>query len=165
MPTNLYGPGDNFDLTTSHVIPALVRKFSEAVENGDHIVPIWGTGQVRREFMHVDDCADAIAFLMENVESNELANIGLSHVNIGTGTDLTINELAKMIAAATGFIGGTEYDADKPDGTPQKLLDVSILRSFGWRFSIALEDGLKETIKWFLENTSISRKNVAAETL
>lgn len=145
MPTNLYGPNDNFDLKSSHVIPALLRKFHEAKINNSPEVVMWGTGSPRREFLHVDDLADACIFLMNNYSENEL-------LNIGTGKDLTIRELAEIIKAITDYKGKIINDTLKPDGTPQKLLDVSRLHKAGWKHKIELEDGIKSTYKWFLKN-------------
>ena len=142
MPTNLYGPGDNFDLENSHVLPALMRKFHEAKVNGSPEVVIWGTGSPRREFLHVDDLADATLFLMTNYDSPEI-------VNVGTGEDLTIKELAEMIGRLTGYQGRMVLDASKPDGTPRKLLDVSRLQALGWKAAIPLEQGVAETYRWF----------------
>jgi GDP-L-fucose synthase len=164
MPTNLYGPGDNFDLSTSHVIPALIRKFDNAMRSHSHHVELWGTGSARREFMHVDDCADAIAFLMENVEAEDMAKIGTSHINIGTGIDITIAELAQLIAKIFEFKGVISYDQSKPDGTPRKLLDVSRLQDCGWKYSTGLEGGLRETIEWFCKSHSTARGMVGVET-
>jgi len=143
MPTNLYGPGDNFDLQSSHVLPALLRKFHEAAKAGAPEVVIWGTGTPRREFLHVDDLADAAVFLMRNYESGEI-------VNVGTGQDLTIAELAQAIARITGYHGGLVFDASKPDGTPRKLLDVSRLEGLGWKARIPLEEGIGGTYRWYL---------------
>lgn len=145
MPTNLYGPGDNFDLASSHVLPALMRKFHEAKVNGDSTVVVWGTGTPLREFLHVDDLADACVFLMENYSSEEI-------VNIGTGEDISIGEVALMIADVVGYGGEIHYDTTKPDGTPRKLLDISRLRSLGWSPSIELRQGIEETYRWYLEN-------------
>ncbi len=145
MPTNLYGPHDNFDLESSHVVPALMRKIHDAKHAGRDSVTIWGTGKPRREFMHVDDCADALVHLACNY-SDDL------HVNVGWGTDLSICELAKMIAEIIGYAGAFEYDQSKPDGTPRKLLDVSRLNASGWTAGIKLRDGLRQTYAWFLEN-------------
>ena len=145
MPTNLYGPNDNFDLKTSHVLPALIRKFHEAKIKGLSEVEIWGTGSPRREFLHVDDLADACLFLMNNYNKSEI-------INIGTGKDLTIKELAEMIARIVGFEGRLVFNSIKPDGTPKKLLDVSRLHSFGWKARIGLEQGIAETYKWYVEN-------------
>jgi len=145
MPTNLYGPKDNFDLESSHVIPALIRKFHEAKENNDGKVIVWGTGSPKREFLHVDDLADACVFLMNNYDSSDI-------INIGTGEDMTIKELAEAIKEVVGFAGEIEWDASKPDGTPRKLLDVSRLHNLGWKHKINFKEGLKETYKWFKEN-------------
>jgi len=142
MPTNLYGPGDNFDLQNSHVLPALMRRFHEAAANGASEVTIWGTGSPRREFLHVDDLADACLFLMLNYDSGDI-------VNVGIGSDVTIRELAEMIRSVTGFTGRLTFDASKPDGTPRKLLDVSKLNGLGWTASIPLDRGLAETYEWY----------------
>ena len=142
MPTNLYGPEDNFDLETSHVLPALIRKFHEAKERGLTEVVIWGTGTPRREFLHVDDLADACVFLMEHYDGSEI-------VNIGVGEDQTIRELAEMIAEVVGFAGKLSFDTTKPDGTPVKLLDVGRLNRLGWKARIALRNGLAETYEWY----------------
>ncbi|MBK9530151.1 MAG: GDP-L-fucose synthase [Acidobacteria bacterium] len=155
MPTNLYGRNDNFDLDSSHVIPALIRKFSAAKANGDPEVIVWGSGTPRREFLLVDDLADAILFLLENVEASDIYGQGISHVNIGCGEDIEIRELASMIGEIIGFSGSITYDTDKPDGTPRKLLDVSRLSGLGWTAKTPLDAGLKSTIEWFQssENT------------
>jgi len=145
MPTNLYGPNDNFDLKTSHVLPALIRKFHEAKIKGLSEVEIWGTGSPMREFLHVDDLADACLFLMNNYNKSEI-------INIGTGKDLTIKELAEIIARIVKFEGRLVFNSIKPDGTPKKLLDVSRLHSFGWRVKIGLEQGIAKTYKWYVEN-------------
>jgi GDP-L-fucose synthase len=145
MPTNLYGPGDNFDLESSHVLPALLRKFHEAKMKNEKEVIMWGTGKPKREFLHVDDLADAIVYLMKNYEDPAI-------VNIGTGEDIEILELAKMIKKIVGFKGEIKKDLSKPDGTPRKLLDVSRLHNLGWKHQIALEEGIKKTYAWFLEN-------------
>ena len=144
MPTNLYGPHDNFDLETSHVIPALMRKCHEAKLNGSADMEVWGSGKVMREFLHVDDCAAAIVFLLENYSD-------MDHVNIGTGEDVTITELAETIKTVVGFEGALRFDASKPDGTPQKLLDVTKIRSLGWHHEIGLQEGLAKAYKWFRE--------------
>ena len=138
MPCNLYGPNDNYDLNNSHVIPALIKKFHTAKEEGREYVEMWGTGKALREFMHVDDLADACVFLMENYENCDL-------INIGTGKDISILELAEMIKEIVGFKGEIRFDAGKPDGTPRKVLDVSKLESMGWKYKIELFDGLKST--------------------
>lgn len=144
MPTNLYGINDNFDLKTSHVLPALIRKFHEAKVYGAGEVVLWGTGTPKREFLFVDDLADALLFLLENYS-------GESHVNIGTGVDLQIKELAQIIQKVVGFEGEIVHDLDKPDGTPQKLLNVDLLHSLGWKHSVNLEDGIRQVYKWYLE--------------
>lgn len=149
MPTNLYGPGDNFDLETSHVLPALIRKFHDAARDGSPSVTLWGTGAPRREFLHVDDLADAAVFLMRRY-----SDAGI--VNIGTGTDLSILELAEMIAELTGFRGRIEFDASKPDGTPRKWLDVSRLQALGWQNAIPLQQGLARTVDWYAHHASVS---------
>lgn len=143
MPTNLYGPGDNFDLENSHVLPAMMRKFHEAKTWGDASVGLWGTGSPRREFLHVDDLADAVVHLMESYSGSEI-------VNIGTGEDVTIKELAETIKRLVGFKGEIVWDVTKPDGTPRKLLDVSKLHGLGWRHRISLEDGIKATYEWII---------------
>jgi len=145
MPTNLYGPGDNFDLETSHVLPALIRKFHEAKVKNEKTVTIWGTGTPRREFLHVDDLADACVYLMEQHDGTDL-------INIGTGQDVTIHELAEIIGKVTGFQGTLVYDSSKPDGTPRKLLDVSKLRGIGWEAQTGLEEGIEKTYRWYLEH-------------
>lgn len=142
MPTNLYGPGDNFHPENSHVVPALLRRFHEAVIAGSPEVVIWGTGTPRREFLHVDDLADALYFLLEHYDEEE-------HINVGTGEDLTIAELAECIAEVTGFKGRIRYDASRPDGTPRKLLDVSRLTAMGWKPRIPLREGLAATYAWY----------------
>jgi GDP-L-fucose synthase len=142
MPTNLYGPGDNFDLETSHVLPALLRKFHEAAAEGRESVEIWGTGAPRREFMHVDDLADACAFLMEHPKPPNL-------VNVGVGEDISIRELAELVREVVGFEGRLTFDTDKPDGTPQKLLDVSVLTGLGWAAGIRLREGVAGTYQWY----------------
>jgi len=145
MPTNQYGPNDNFDLESSHVLPALLRKLHDAKISNAKEVVMWGTGSPKREFLHVDDTADACIYLMETYDSNEI-------VNIGTGEDVTIKELAEMIKEIVGFEGEIVNDTTKPDGTPRKLLDVSRLHSIGWKHKIPLKDGIKMTYDWFLEN-------------
>lgn len=145
MPTNLYGPNDNFELQNSHVLAALVRKFSDAKKNGDKTVTVWGSGKPSREFLYIDDLAEACYFLMQNYNETEI-------INIGTGSDVTITELATMIAKQVGFEGTIEYDSSKPDGTPRKLLDVGRINKLGWKAKTSLEDGLKKTIRWYVEN-------------
>ena len=146
MPTNLYGPNDNYNLQTSHVLPALIRKFHEARVNKDPYVELWGTGSPRREFLYVDDLADAVVFLMENYGFKEIGEI----INIGTGEDITIKELAESIRQVVGFEGDLKWDTTKPDGTPQKLLDVSRLRALGWKHHYSLEEGIKKTYESYL---------------
>ena len=145
MPTNLYGPNDNFDLETSHVLPALIRKFHEAKINNKPYVEVWGTGTPRREFLHVDDLADAVVYLMNNYDENE-------PLNIGTGKDVTIKELAELIKEVVGYEGEIKFDTTKPDGTPRKLLDVSRLHNAGWEHKITLREGIENTYEWFKEN-------------
>jgi GDP-L-fucose synthase len=145
MPTNLYGPGDNFDLQKSHVLPALLRKFDAAKQAAEPTVTIWGSGTPRREFLFVEDLADACCFLMENYDSPEI-------INVGVGEDLTIAELAMLIKDVVGFSGKIEHDRSKPDGTPRKLLDVSKLQSLGWKPRTALADGVRKTYEWYLAN-------------
>lgn len=142
MPTNLYGINDNFDLETSHVLPAMLRKFHEAKVNGSHEVVIWGTGTPKREFLYVDDLANALVFLMDNYN-------GDTHVNIGSGEDLEIRELAEMIRKIVGYSGKISYDMSKPDGMPRKLLDVSFLQGLGWRHSYSLEEGISRVYEWY----------------
>jgi len=145
MPTNLYGPNDNFDLETSHVLPALIRKFHEAKVNDEDEVVIWGTGKPRREFLHVDDLADALLFLMNNYNGDQF-------VNVGVGKDISILELAELIKDIVGFEGEIVNDLSKPDGTPRKLLDVTRVNDLGWEAQISLEEGIKDTYQWFKEN-------------
>ncbi len=144
MPTNLYGPRDNFDLAASHVLPAFIRKFVEAVENGADKVTLWGSGAPLREFLHVDDLAQAVVLASEKYDSS-------LHLNVGTGEDLSIKELAKKVAQAAGFTGDIEWDATKPDGTPRKVLDVSRIKALGWKPTITLEEGIGSTIAWYKE--------------
>jgi GDP-L-fucose synthase len=147
MPTNLYGPGDNFDLETAHVLPALIRKFHEAKSAGRRTVTLWGSGTPRREFLYVDDLARACVFLMQQYDGAEI-------VNIGTGHDVTIAELAAMIGNTVEFAGEIEYDAGKPDGTPQKLLDVAKINALGWQAKVSLAEGLQRTYQWFRNATT-----------
>ena len=147
MPTNLYGPGDNFDLESSHVVPAMLRKFHEAKTRGDRSVSLWGTGAPRREFLHVDDLADACVFLMNRYDEPEI-------INIGVGKDISIKELGELIRKIVGFQGEIVWDTGKPDGTPRKLLDVGHLSRLGWQARIDLEAGLAETYRWYCENRS-----------
>ncbi|WP_019628333.1 GDP-L-fucose synthase [Thioalkalivibrio sp. AKL10] len=154
MPTNLYGPNDNFHPENSHVIPALLRRFHEAVETGQEEVVIWGSGTPMREFLHVDDMAAASVHVMELDESTYQAHTQpmLSHINVGTGKDCTIRELAETVAKVTGFTGRLRFDTEKPDGAPRKLLDVSRLSALGWQAGIGLEEGLRDAYQWFLDH-------------
>lgn len=145
MPTNLYGPGDNFDLQNSHVLPALIRKFHDAKQRDSASVAVWGTGTPRREFLHVDDLADACIHLMETYEREEL-------INVGWGQDVSIAELAALVSKAVGFRGSHAFDTSKPDGTPRKLLDTSRINQLGWRPTIKLESGIETTYRWFQSN-------------
>lgn len=145
MPTNLYGPFDNFDLDTSHVLPAMIRKFHEAKENGNLPVKLWGSGNPMREFLFVEDLAEAVVFALENEFHDNL-------YNVGTGSDLTIRELAELIQATVGHTGEILWDADKPDGTPRKLMDVSKMESAGWKAKVSLKDGIRRTYDWFVEH-------------
>jgi len=151
MPCNLYGPNDNFDLNSSHVLPALIRKFHEAKNEGEKVT-IWGTGKPEREFLYVDDLAAAVRFVIENIDAEQLYPEGISHLNIGSGKDVTINELQKIIAHITGFYGEVEFDSSKPDGTPKKLLDVSRINNLGWQATTDLNSGIKKTYDWYLQN-------------
>lgn len=159
MPTNLYGPGDNFHPENSHVLPALIRRFHEAARDGRAEVVIWGSGTPRREFLHVDDMAAASLFVMDLDRASYEANTRpmLSHINVGTGTDVSILELARMVAEVTGFRGEIRCDTTKPDGTPRKLMDVSRLRDMGWQARIDLRDGIEETYRWFLDHAEDAR--------
>lgn len=145
MPTNLYGPGDNFSTTGSHVLPALIRRYDEAVRSGARLVTNWGTGLPRRELLHVDDMATACLHLLEHYDGDE-------QVNIGTGTDATVMQIAAIVADAVGYVGETQWDATMPDGAPQKLLDVRKINNLGWRASIPLRDGIERTVEWFREH-------------
>ncbi|WP_068858281.1 GDP-L-fucose synthase [Perlucidibaca aquatica] len=159
MPTNLYGPHDNFHPANSHVVPAMIRRFHEAVQSGADEVVVWGTGTPMREFLHVDDMAAASLFVLDLDREIYLANTEpmLSHINVGTGTDVTIRELAETIAAVTGFSGRLVFDTSKPDGTPRKLMDVSRLADMGWRARVQLRDGLQDAYDWFLDNAHVVR--------
>jgi GDP-L-fucose synthase len=150
MPTNLYGPGDNFSPTGSHVLPALIRRYDQALADGSPNVTNWGTGTPRREFLHVDDMADACIHLLEHYD-------GRDQVNIGTGKDITIAELANVVADAVGYDGETRWDTSQPDGTPQKLLDVSLLRSTGWEPKVTLREGIQSTVDWYRTNRATVR--------
>jgi len=147
MPTNLYGPGDNFDLNSSHVLPALIRKAHQAKIAGDASFTIWGSGSPRREFLHVDDCADALVFLMKTYS-------GLEHVNVGSGEDIAILDLARLVAEVVGFQGEIVRDLSKPDGTPRKLMSAARLRAQGWTPKISLREGVASVYRWFLENST-----------
>ena len=154
MPTNLYGPNDNFHPENSHVIPAMMRRFHEAVQSGAEEVVIWGTGTPMREFLHVDDMAAASVHVMKLADVTYRSNTRpmLSHINVGTGVDCTIRELAETLAKVTGFHGRLTFDTSKPDGTPRKLMDVSRLKGLGWQATIALEDGLRDAYRWFVQH-------------
>ncbi|HEX2524835.1 MAG TPA: GDP-L-fucose synthase [Geminicoccus sp.] len=145
MPTNLYGPGDNFDLQSSHVMPAFIRKAHEAKERGEPEIVMWGTGTPRREFLHADDCADALVFLMKHYSGHE-------HVNVGSGSDVTIRELLELVCRVVGYEGRIIEDTSKPDGTPRKLMSADKLRGLGWQPRTPLEEGVRATYQWFLEN-------------
>ncbi|PHR21870.1 MAG: GDP-fucose synthetase [Sphingopyxis sp.] len=145
MPTNLYGPGDNFDLKSSHVLPALIRKAHEAKLAGAESLTIWGTGSPMREFLHVDDCADALVFLLKTYSDD-------MHINVGSGSDLSIYDLTRLVCSAVGFVGNIEKDETKPDGTPRKLMSAERLRALGWSPQISLEDGIHSTYQWYLDN-------------
>lgn len=145
MPTNLYGPNDNFDLQSSHVLPALIRRIHEAKESGAPYVEVWGTGTPRREFLYADDLADACVYLMDNYESDEI-------INIGVGEDISIRELAETISKIVGYEGEIQFDSSKPDGTPRKLVDVTKINGLGWRASTSLEDGIQQAYQWYLQN-------------
>jgi len=155
MPTNLYGPGDNFDLDSSHVLPALMRKAHDAKLRGDTELAVWGTGAPRREFLHVDDCADALVFLLQRYSSAQT-------INIGAGADVSIAELAQLICRTAGYAGQIRFDTTKPDGTPRKLLDITRLRDLGWRASIDLTDGVAQTYRWFSERAAVVGRRVDA---
>lgn len=153
MPTNLYGPGDNFHPENSHVMPALIRRFHEAKESGAEVVTVWGSGTPKREFLHVDDMAEASLFVMDLDHKTYQANTQpmLSHINVGTGSDVSISELASMVARVTGFQGRIDFDASKPDGAPRKLMDVERLARMRWRASIGLEEGIADAYRWYLD--------------
>lgn len=151
MPTNLYGPGDNFSPTGSHLLPALIRRYDEAKASGAPEVTNWGTGTPQRELLHVDDLASACLYLLEHFD-------GPTQVNVGTGVDHTISEIAELVAEAVGYHGETRWDATKPDGTPRKLLDVSVLRDAGWRPTITLPEGIRSTVEWYRDNAAAVRQ-------
>lgn len=158
MPTNLYGPNDNFDLTSSHVLPAMIRKFHDAKRDGRREVEIWGSGTPRREFLHVDDLADACIFLMDHYQDDE-------HINVGTGEDLSIRELAETVAEIVYPNAVLDFDTSKPDGTPRKLLDVTKLDALGWHASTSLRDGIHSTYGWFLDNVDALVERTAAASV
>ncbi len=160
MPTNLYGPGDNFHPDNSHVLPALIRRFHEAALAGVDVVTIWGSGRPRREFLHVDDMAQASLYVLDLPKAEYDRNVQpmLSHINVGSGTDVSILELAQIVARATGFEGRIETDPSKPDGAMRKLMDVSRLASMGWRAGITLEEGIRTTYEWYLTHTETIRQ-------
>lgn len=151
MPTNLYGPNDNFSLAGSHVLPAMIRRYDDAVKSGATVVTNWGTGTPRREFLHADDMADACLHLLEHYD-------GPGQINVGSGSDVTISEIAETVAAAVGYTGTTEWDATKPDGTPQKLLDVSRLKELGWTSKISLGAGIERTVAWYRDRQGSLRE-------
>ncbi len=159
MPTNLYGPGDNFHPENSHVLPALIRRFHEAVQSGQEEVAIWGSGTPRREFLHVDDMAAASLFILDlpKTDYDACTSSMISHINVGSGSDISILDLAQMVAKIIGFSGRIVTDNTKPDGAPRKLLDVTRLTSMGWKAKIALEDGVSDTYSWFLKNNQSLR--------
>lgn len=162
MPTNLYGYNDNFDLESSHVLPAMIRKFHEAKINNAALVELWGTGSPFREFLFVDDLADAVYFLINKINASDLYENNISHLNVGTGVDLSIADLALMIQQIIGYGGKIVFDTSKPDGTPRKLLDVSRLHKLGWRHTTSLEEGIKKTYEWFVKEEK-SKKYKAKE--
>jgi GDP-L-fucose synthase len=151
MPTNLYGPHDNYDLHNSHVLPALIRKVHEAKQAGAKSITVWGSGQPRREFLHTDDLADASLFLLEHYDQPDL-------INLGCGEDVTIRELAETVCDVLGFEGALEFDPTKPDGTPRKLLDIAKIKSLGWAPKIPLREGIANAYRWFVENQSTARR-------
>ena len=152
MPTNLYGPGDNFHPENSHVLPGLLRKFHEARESIQSIVNVWGTGKAKREFLHVDDLANACVFVLENIKAKDIYNQNISHLNVGMGEDISIADLARLISKTVKYEGEIEFELNKPDGTLRKLMDNSRIKSLGWKPKISLEEGLKNTYNWYKEN-------------
>lgn len=164
MPTNAYGPNDNYDLETSHAIPALIRKTYEAKVSGAKEVTVWGSGKPKREFIHVDDIADACIFVI-SLNSSELYEQGLTHLNVGTGNEITIRELAELISGIVGFSGDFIFDQSMPDGTPRKLLDVSRINELGWRHQISLEEGIKALCGWYMENFQPFENKTYSKTL
>jgi GDP-L-fucose synthase len=151
MPTNMYGPGDNFDLENSHVLPALIRKLHDAKTQGQSTVTLWGTGSPKREFLHADDLGRACVFLLENYD-NEIA------INVGVGEDISIRDLAELIRRVVGFEGEIEWDLSKPDGTPRKLLNVNLLSSLGWKYRTSLAHGIRDVYSWYIQNETSLRK-------
>jgi GDP-L-fucose synthase len=152
MPNNLYGTNDNYDLETSHVLPALMRKFHEAKKHNHNSVEIWGSGKPLREFLHVDDMADACVFLMQNLSAKQLYSLGISHINIGSGDEVSIKELALIIKNIVGYEGDISFNNDYPDGMPRKLLDITRIRDLGWKSKINLKEGIKSVYKWYVKN-------------
>jgi GDP-L-fucose synthase len=152
MPTNMYGPYDNYDLKNSHVLPALIRKFHEAKQLNSKSVQVWGTGKPLREFLYVEDLADALFFLMNEIEAKDLYDKNITHLNIGSGQDLSIAELAEIVKKIVDFNGEIVFDESKPDGTPRKLMDVTRINNLGWHFTTSLEDGIRKAYDWFLQN-------------
>ena len=163
MPTNLYGPNDNFDLQSSHVLPALIRKFHEAkLENSD-VVEVWGSGKAKREFLYVEDLAEACVYILENINAETLNDrMGISHLNIGCGEDISISDLACIIGDIIDYKGEIRYDTSKPDGTPKKLLEISRLRDLGWESTITLHEGIRRSYNWYLENEARVRDKINA---
>ena len=163
MPTNLYGPNDNFDLQSSHVLPALIRKFHEAkIENSD-VVEVWGSGKSKREFLYVEDLAEACVYILENINAETLNDrMGISHLNIGCGEDISISDLACIIGDIIDYKGEIRYDTSKPDGTPKKLLEISRLRDLGWESTITLHEGIRRSYNWYLENEARVRDKINA---
>jgi len=161
MPTNLYGPNDNFDLQSSHVLPALIHKFHEAKVNSIDFVELWGSGKPKREFLYVEDLADACVYILENINAETLyGKMEVSHINIGCGEDISISKLADMIADIVGYKGKIRYDSSKPDGTPQKLLDISRLKNLGWAPTVTLHEGIRKSYEWYLENEARVRDKI-----
>jgi GDP-L-fucose synthase len=156
MPTNMYGPGDNFDLENSHVLPALIRRFHDAKTSGSSSVSLWGTGSPQREFLHSDDLGRACLFLLENYDDDVA-------INVGVGQDISIKELAELIRTTVGYQGDVAWDSRKPDGTPRKLLDVSRITNLGWKPEISLEDGIRSTYSWYLDNAATTSTRTAAK--
>lgn len=162
MPTNLYGPNDNFDPETSHVIPALLRKFHDATSRASKEVTLWGTGTPKREFLYVDDLADALVFLLETVDAADIYNRGITHINVGTGKDISIRDLAVKIAKLAGFAGELRFDTNMADGTPRKLLNVCRLEALGWKHRYSLDEGLRLALDWYVRSLSDEERTTAA---